>query len=171
MARPRFHVLLTAPATWYAARKWGALAAAGTVLAGVFIDADHLVDHLWTRLRGERSHYIAPLHGWELAAVASLVGVWGLRDRHPYASLPDRKVAERRTGVRLTRGEIGAASAGLALGWWIHLLQDLATNRPEHVGAYTLLYRASRRFERFRTGWGSHPNFHEWSDKPWYTWF
>ena len=56
--------------------------------------------------------------------------------------------------------------AGLAL----HLVQDVIANRPRHAGVYALLYRLRHGFDRDRIGWEDHQAFHDWSDKPWYTW-
>ncbi len=198
MARPRFHLLLAAPLAWRAHRRWGPLAAAGALAAGVLIDVDHLVDYALTRLRRERSHYVAPLHGWELAALVSALAAGAALAR---AALPARGTLEPRcpgaegadhaargrwlwtwatghaplTGRAnaLGRGErwLWAWATGLALGWWLHLIQDVVSNRPRHPGVYSLLYRLRGGFRRELTGWGEHTNFHGWSDLPWYRWF
>jgi hypothetical protein len=125
----------------------GPLAGAGVLAMGVGIDVDHLVDHAWTAWRGERSHFFAPLHGWELATLALAVG------------------------IAMRRRAAGPLVVGVAIGWWVHLIQDTVSNRPAHLGAYSLAYRIRHRFGREITGWGDHTNFHGWSGKPWYTWF
>ena len=56
-------------------------------------------------------------------------------------------------------------------GLWLHLLQDLVTNRPRHAGVYALTYRLRHGFRREVTGWDDKTNFHAWSHKPWYQWF
>ena len=172
MARPRYHALLTAPVAWVAYRRWGAGAAVGALAAGVFVDLDHLVDYAWVRLRGERTHYFAPLHGWELALAAAAFALWPAPGRHPYAELPDVVVKPPSRLSRLRGREwLPRLAAGLSAGMVAHLAQDLVTNRPRHPGVYALSYRVARRFRREATGWGEHTGFHQWSDLPWYRWF
>ena len=174
MARPRFHILVTAPLAWAAARRWGPVAAVGAVVGGVLIDGDHLVDYAWTRVTGERSHYFAPLHGWELPLVGAAVAAWAWRQARYASPLPDSWVPRQSPlvgaldveGLRLVAG----ASAGLALGIFVHLVHDLVSNRPQHVGAYSLLFRLARGFERAAVGWEQHPDFHGWSHLPWHRW-
>jgi hypothetical protein len=179
MARPRFHLLLTAPLAWRAHHRWGPLAAAGALAAGVLIDADHLVDYALTRLRRERSHYVAPLHGWELAALVSALAAGAALARMVEATPDPGAPRLRFPGVeaaghvahRRWRRWLWAWAAGLALGWWLHLIQDVVSNRPRHPGVYSLLYRLRGGFRRELTGWGEHTSFHGWSDLPWYRWF
>lgn len=175
MARPRFHALATAPLAWLMYRRHGWPAAAGTVAAGVFVDLDHLVDFAWTRLRGTRNHYLAPLHGWELAlALSALVARAGAAPRAIGTGATACAGAAQRKGHRAAGFKRVAASGvlfGLCAGLWLHLIQDLLTNRPRHAGTYSLLYRAWHGFTREATGWGEHPDFHGWSSRPWYSWF
>jgi hypothetical protein len=172
MARPRFHALVTAPVAWAAHRQWGPLSAAGVLVTGVFIDLDHLVDYAWTRLRGARSHYFAPLHGWELAAAVTVWSAVALRNPEARPLLPDRLVRHRSLQERLAnRQTLGGLLAGLAAGWLVHLAQDVVSNRPRHPLVYALVYRMRHGFRREATGWGEHTNFHGWSNLPWYQWF
>jgi hypothetical protein len=174
MARPRFHLLAAAPAAWLAHRRWGHWGAAGALTAGVLIDLDHLVDLAWTRLSGRASHFIVPLHGWELAGVAAGLAIWIVDARAHRMELPDRVIRQprgwRAWRDRLLHGWPGALLAGLATGWLLHLVQDLFTNRPAHAGVYSLAYRVRHGFRREITGWGDHPNFHGWRHLPWYKW-
>jgi hypothetical protein len=172
MARPRYHLLATAPLAWALYRRLGMAAAAGAVASGVLIDADHLVDYLWTRWRQQKSHYFAPLHAWELATAALVLAALAWQagaDGKPRAAAVQgrRRRPARYLPVRRAR----ALLTGLAAGWWLHLVQDVLTNRPEHWGTYTLFFRASRGFARHATGWASHRSFHDWSHRPWYEWF
>ena len=59
---------------------------------------------------------------------------------------------------------------GLLVGLALHLVQDVIANRPRHAGVYALLYRLRHGFDRDRIGWEDHQAFHDWSDRPWYTW-
>ena len=167
MARPRYHILAAALLAVPAYRTRGAAAVVGLFASGVLLDADHLADYAWTRWRGQRSHYLAPLHGWELAAAAAALAAL-LPAPGPYDRAPDRII--RRDG-RARRRWLPALVAGLAVGWWIHLIQDVLTNRPQHAGVYSLAYRAWHGFRREITGWGEHTRFHGWSNRPWYTWY
>ena len=56
------------------------------------------------------------------------------------------------------------------MGLALHLVQDVIANRPRHAGVYALLYRLRHGFDRDRIGWEDHQAFHDWSDRPWYTW-
>lgn len=171
MARPRFHTLVTLPLAWAAHRRWGAAAAAAVVAGGILVDGDHLVDFAWTRFTGGRTHYFAPLHSWELASALAAVAAWLLR-LPPEQVLPDTMLQRSRTDRDRTMCQLlGGMVAGLALGLWVHLIQDVLTNRPRHAGVYALLYRIRHRFRREATGWNEHSNFHGWSHKPWYTWY
>jgi hypothetical protein len=172
MARPRFHALLSVPLAWGSYRCWGAGGAAGALAAGTLVDLDHLVDYAWTRLRREKSHYIAPLHGWELALGTSALALWAQRAARAHASPPDT-VVRPRYGLAGALGQTWAAGlvTGLAAGLWLHLVQDLLTNRPRHAGVYALSYRLRHGFKREVTGWGEHTKFHGWSHLPWYKWF
>jgi hypothetical protein len=156
-------------------RRYGWPAAAATVATGVFVDLDHLVDFAWTRLRGTRNHFLAPLHGWEVALALSALaaGVGAHRDAEcagPPGCASARKGGER-PATAISRLAAGGVLAGLCAGLWLHLIQDLLTNRPRHAGTYSLLYRARHGFTREATGWGEHPDFHGWSSRPWYSWF
>lgn len=152
MARPRFHALATAPVAAFTYRRWGLIAAIGVTATGVFVDLDHLADYLWVRLRGRRSHFLAPLHAWELVAVWGLLALW---------------LRRRRVDLLWAQHLLGGLMGGLVL----HLVQDVLTNRPRHAGVYAILYRLRHGFDRDRIGWGRHEAFHAWSGKPWYTWF
>jgi len=141
MARPRWHILTTTPLAAVLWRRWGGPAALGAVAGGVLIDVDHLIDYAWTRAKGEKSHYLAPFHGWEVAVALTL---FAGRSR---------------------------AVAGLAAGVWLHLVVDVIGNRPKHPGVYSLLYRARHGFRREATGWTVEKGFHFWSELPWYRWW
>jgi len=145
VARPRWHALTTFPLAVALARRAGPGAALGAVAGGVLIDGDHLVDYAWTRLRGEKSHYFAPLHGWEvvlaLAASALVPGRWQ------------------------------APLGGVVVGMTLHLVQDVVVNQPAHPGVYSLLYRLLHGFSRECTGWKVEHGFHNWSELPWYRWW
>jgi hypothetical protein len=184
MARPRFHTLATAPLAWALYRRWGLPGALGTIAMGTFVDLDHLVDYAWTRLRGAKSHYFAPLHGWELAIAISVLA---LLAKHAADTPPPPQDGAGRAGpgrdFRLQTSDfrpgredwrgsgLAGALAGLGAGLWLHLLQDLVTNRPRHAGVYALTYRLRHGFRREITGWDDKTNFHAWSHKPWYLWF
>ena len=170
MARPRYHALAAALLAVPAYRTGGGAAVAGILAAGVLLDADHLADYAWTRWRGARSHYLAPLHGWELAAAAAALAAL-MPSEAPFARLPDRRLHRQSWRRWAWRRWRKAFVAGLALGWWAHLIQDVLTNRPQHPGVYSLVYRARRGFRREITGWGEHTKFHGWSNRPWYTWY
>jgi hypothetical protein len=148
---------------------------AGAIAGGLLIDADHLVDYGWTWLTGERRHFFAPLHGWELSLALALGAWWAEREAKKADVLPDcwaprlSFVGERLGADQLRRG--AGLLAGLAAGSGVHLLHDLVSNRPAHAGAYSLLFRVWHRFERNAVGWSEHPDFHGWSGKPWYHWF
>lgn len=120
---------------------------------GILIDGDHLVDFAWMRMTGRRDKFLAPLHAWELLALAGVYAAW-LRRRRP-AGTPD------------IWGEV---VAGVALGWWFHMVQDIATNRPDHAGAYSILNRLWRGFDRDSSGWAGHATFHQWGGAPWWKW-
>jgi hypothetical protein len=172
MARPRFHLLAAAPAAWLAHRRWGPVAAAGLVATGVFVDLDHLLDYLWTRWRGEKTHYLAPLHGWELAVALAALGLWYREVHRQHAQLPDRLIAAPHVTPPPAPGAWRAALAGgLAAGLLLHLVHDVATNRPRSPLVYALAYRLRHGFRREITGWSTATRFHDWSNKPWYTWF
>jgi len=141
MARPRWHILATTPLAGVLWRRWGGLAALGAVAGGVLIDVDHLIDYAWTRAKGEKSHYLAPFHGWEVAVALTL---FAGRSR---------------------------AVAGLAAGVWLHLVVDVIGNRPKHPGVYSLVYRTKHGFRREATGWTVEKGFHFWSELPWYRWW
>jgi hypothetical protein len=153
-------------------RRFGLPGAAGAIAGGTLVDLDHLVDYTWARLHGARSHYLAPLHGWELAFGAGVLAALAARASAAETALPDRLVRRRR-GVAAVFEQPWAARllAGLSAGLWLHLLQDLVSNRPRHPGVYALTYRLRHGFRREITGWGDHTDFHGWSDQPWYRWF
>lgn len=191
---------MAVPLAWQAYRRWGAAGGAGMLAGSVLIDADHLVDYAWTRWRGERNHFIAPLHGWEVALALSALAIWALAPASVHflsgsggeaANSSRRKATAAGTRARESRRHLGAAPpgtpsgrrgrpsraifgalvAGAAAGWWLHLVQDLLTNRPQHAGAYSLVYRLWHRFRREPAGWSTHTSFHQWSGEPWYRWF
>lgn len=172
MARPRFHALVTLPFAWGAYRRWGVGGAAGVMAAGVFVDLDHLIDYVWLRWRGQRSHYFAPLHGWELAAGLSALALWVPQTAKTGASRPDH-VARQQPSPQgmLSQAQVADTVAGLATGLWVHLIQDVLTNAPRHAGVYSLTYRLRHGFRREITGWGEETRFHAWSKLPWYRWF
>jgi hypothetical protein len=153
-------------------RKWGLAGSLGVIAGGLLIDLDHLVDYAWTRLRGEKSHYLAPFHGWELAglvtALASFATQRLLRQSPlPGSILPSKEGLDHYFSSRW----FAAVLSGLAAGMWLHLVHDVLTNRPRHVGVYSLLYRLRHGFRREITGWTEHTGFHNWSHLPWYRWF
>jgi hypothetical protein len=175
MARPRWHALITAPLAWHAARSWGAASVAGAVAGGLLIDVDHLVDYGWTRLSGKRTHFFAPLHGWELSLALAGAAWWLQREADEAQARPDSwtphlTIVGNVLGPRWER-RFAAFLGGLAAGSTLHLVQDIISNRPAHPGTYSLLFRIWRRFDRHGVGWGEHPDFHGWSGLPWYRWF
>jgi hypothetical protein len=172
VARPRFHLLVTAPVAVAAYRRWGRSGALGAAAGGLFVDFDHLLDYLWVRMSRERSHYFAPLHAWELALAAGAFAWWTHGRRNPFEHLPDR-VSRPKRGVARVLGAHWPEelAAGLAAGLFAHLVQDVITNRPGHPGVYALSYRLRHGFRREATGWGEHTRFHHWSKLPWYRWF
>src|SRR5436190_15265794 len=129
MARPRFHALITAPLAWKAARDWGPAGVAGVVAGGLFIDADHLVDYAWTRLTGERTHFFAPLHGWEVTLALALAAWWADRETTAADVLPDSWAPHLSAfGQRLGAHRLkllAATLAGLAAGSGAHLVHDV----------------------------------------------
>ena len=76
MARPRFHILVTAPFAALAYRRLGPLGALGLAAGGVLVDLDHLADYFWVRHHKERQHFLAPLHAWELVAAGGALLLW-----------------------------------------------------------------------------------------------
>lgn len=154
MARPRFHALLTIPVAWHLRHRWGYPGALALALMGIFIDGDHLIDWAWMRVTGQRDRFLAPLHAWELLGLSAGLA-WWLR---------------RRPAATPIAHELPRMVAGLTFGWWLHLTQDMVFNRPDHAGAYSLIYRIWQGFDRDRTGWGNHKTFHQWGHAPWWTW-
>ncbi|MGI8423687.1 MAG: hypothetical protein ACR2NO_06190 [Chloroflexota bacterium] len=169
MARPRTHVLSALPLAYFVSRRWGVAAAFGAFAGGVLIDGDHLVDYAWTRISRERNHFIAPLHGWELA-IGLVVLALSVRRRAEGERTPDRWLGRTRWGA-WDKQTVADALSGAAAGMWLHMVLDVIGNRPEHVGVYSLLYRARHRFHRESTGWSEETGFHYWSELPWYQWW
>jgi hypothetical protein len=171
VTRPRFHLLAAIPAAVAAGRRWGAPAVAGVFTGGLLIDLDHLADYVWTRARDEKSHYLAPLHGWELALAITGLAAASLK-RSARRPLPDHLVRPKGVlAAALEEPVVASALAGLAAGTWLHLVQDALTNRPRHAGVYSLLYRLRHGFKREITGWEVEKGFHEWAALPWYRWY
>ena len=168
MARPRTHVLSSVPLAYLVSQRWGWLGAAGVMVAGVLIDGDHLVDYAWTKMRRERSHFLAPLHGWELA-LGLTFAARAARRRAEREALPGRWLGEYLGLVE--SGDVAGVLTGASLGMWLHLILDVIGNRPEHVGVYSLVYRAAHGFRREKTGWSEETGFHYWSDLPWWRWW
>jgi hypothetical protein len=194
MARPRFHILATAPFAALAYRRWGPLGALGLTAGGVLVDLDHLADYFWVRLHKQRQHFLAPLHAWELVVAGGALLLWRRRGATRGAPL----CAPPWAGAKEADGADGADDAleaedaadaprlfppgrggrpggqafleGLLVGLALHLVQDVIANRPRHAGVYALLYRLRHGFDRDRIGWEDHQAFHDWSDRPWYTW-
>jgi hypothetical protein len=165
--------LLTLPVSALVWRRWGVVAAAAAWLSGVAIDIDHLPDYFWTRWRGRKSHYFAPLHAWELLA-ALLVVAKLVYDRSSARArrLPDRVIVpESRSERVLAHPLIGEALIGLAAGMWFHMVLDVLVNRPKHPGVYSVLYRIRHGFTRESTGWSEMAGFHHWSDLSWHRWY
>ncbi|MGH2367329.1 MAG: hypothetical protein ACRDI2_03945 [Chloroflexota bacterium] len=172
MARPRFHILATAPFAWGAYRRWGLSPALGMLASGIFVDLDHLVDYAWVRFYGQRSHFLAPLHAWELVVLGGAFAVWS-RWLRCNGDAPSSEAVERQPSAlraALSRTWAQGLATGLAAGLFVHLVQDVLTNRPRHAGVYALAYRVAHRFRRDRIGWEHHGAFHDWSGRPWYTW-
>jgi hypothetical protein len=173
MARPRFHALATVPFAWGAYRRWGAGAACGLAAASIFVDLDHLADYFWVRWRGQRRHFFAPLHAWELVAAVGALAL-SLRRRRTGHSLAAALASDPQSAGKI-RPAGGTASLegvlnGVLVGLVLHLVQDVIANRPRHAGVYAFLYRLRHGFDRDRIGWENHKGFHEWSGKSWYTW-
>lgn len=169
MARPRFHLLTTIPLAALLYRRRGPFGAAGAVAGGLFIDLDHLVDYAWTKFRGQPTHYLAPLHAWELAAAVAVTAA-SLARGSMRKAVPDSLVSPG-ASRRALRTPVGAALAGLAAGMWVHLVHDVVSNRPRHAGVYSIGYRIKHRFRRESTGWSEETGFHSWSALPWYRWW
>ena len=169
MSRPRTHLLASLPLAYLVSHRWGWPAAASVMAAGVLIDGDHLVDYAWTKVRRERSHFLAPLHGWELATGLAFVA-GKARRRAEREAVPGRWHGRRPEGVWGAQ-RVAAVLTGAALGMWVHLILDVIGNRPEHVGVYSLAYRALHGFRREKTGWSEATGFHYWSELPWYRWW
>ena len=167
MSRPRYHLLTTLPLAAYAGNRWGAAGALGALCGGILIDGDHLLDYAWTRLRGEKSHYLAPLHGWEVLLGLGLLARAAAR-RAQRRRVPDHWV---RRETLLSPDAVRGGLVGLSLGMMLHLAVDVAGNRPEHVGVYSLLYRIRHGFRREATGWTEETGFHDWSALPWHQWW
>src|SRR5687767_10971328 len=126
MARPRVHVLSSLPVAYAVKQRWGWAGALATMAAGVLIDGDHLVDYAWTRVRGEKSHFLAPLHGWELA-IALSVAAAKVRRRAEREAVPGRWLGYRRGEVRNWQGA-AAVLTGAMVGMWVHLALDVIGN-------------------------------------------
>lgn len=172
MARPRFHLLTSTALSWYAHRRWGIFGAAAALAGGLLVDLDHLVDYAWTRWRGEKSHYLAPFHGWEVAGALSLLAMTAMRAVSARRPLPDSFLPRRNwLSQALGRSWLAASLSGLAAGLWLHLLHDVVSNRPKHAGVYSLVFRIRHGFRREITGWDEGTGFHNWSYLPWYRWF
>src|SRR5688572_23487263 len=169
MARPRTHVLTSLPLAYLVSQRWGFLGAAGVMAAGVLIDGDHLADYAWTKVRGEKSHFLAPLHGWELA-IALSVAAAKVRGRAEREAVPGRWLGYRQGEMRDWQGA-AAVLTGARVGMWVHLALDVIGNRPKHLGVYSLAYRAGHGFRREGTGWSEETGFHYWSELPWWRWW
>lgn len=151
MARPRVHLLFSLALAWWTWRRWGPAGALAALVAGVLLDADHLVDYAVTGRGRRRTHYFAPLHGWEYPLTLALIALKG-----------------QASNVNGPPGD--ATSAGLALGWALHIIIDVLSNRPRHPGVYLVLYRLAYAFRREATGWEDNRRFHSWAARPWWTW-
>jgi hypothetical protein len=172
MARPRFHALATVPFAWLAYRRWGPAGALGLAGASILVDFDHLADYLWVRMGGQRTHFFAPLHAWELVAVGGALVLWARSRPDAWTAPPGADGKDRcREFVADDEATTQALLTGVVAGLVLHLVQDVLTNRPSHAGVYALTYRWAHRFRRDRIGWKDHQTFHDWSGKPWYTWF
>lgn len=169
MARPRTHVLSSLPLAYLISHRWGWAGALGALAAGVMIDGDHLVDYAWTRISRERNHFLAPLHGWEVALGLTLLASKARRLAERQA-VPGRWLGHTREQAG-TPQLVAAALTGASLGMWLHLALDVLGNRPKHVGVYSLAYRARHGFRREKTGWSEETGFHYWSELPWYRWW
>ena len=169
MARPRTHVFSSLPLAYLISHRWGWLGAFGALAAGVLIDGDHLLDYAWTKISRARNHFLAPLHGWEVAigltVVAGKARRWAERE-----AVPGRWLGVTGEGMLSSR-RVAAVLTGAALGMWLHLALDVLGNRPKHIGVYSLGYRAVHGFRRERTGWSEETGFHYWSELPWYRWW
>ena len=167
MSRPRYHLLTSIPLAFIAARKWGPAAGLGAMCGGMLIDGDHLLDYAWTRARDERSHYLAPLHGWEVVLGMGWVARHAV-DRARRRAVPDHVIRRERF---LDSPSGAAALMGVAVGMAVHLVVDLVGNRPHHPWVYSLLYRIRHGFKREATGWSEQTGFHNWSALPWHQWW
>jgi hypothetical protein len=146
------------------------MAAAASWVSGLAIDIDHLPDYFWSRAHG-RTHYFAPLHGWELLAGLVLVAKVA-HDRSRERRLPDHVIApQTRTERVLAHPLTSATLIGLAAGMWFHMVLDVLVNRPKHPGVYSLLYRMWHGFSRACTGWGDETGFHHWSELKLHQWY
>ena len=168
MARPRTHVVSSLPLAYLVKQRWGWFGVLGTMAAGVLIDGDHLVDYAWTRARGEKSHFLAPLHGWEVAAGLSFLSA-RVRRHAAREAVPGRWLGHR--ARRWDVGHVAALLTGATVGIWLHLILDVIGNRPRHLAVYSLVYRARHGFRREKTGWSEKTGFHFWSELPWHRWW
>ena len=141
MARPRVHLLATAVVVGLLRRRLTWPQQLAVLATGVLIDADHLIDYLLFRQAGRRRWVVLPLHGWE----------YGLA-----LLLSDRL------------GRWSGLARAAALGLILHLLLDLATNRPADPALYSVVYRLHHRFAaaRLRPGGGGGA----WVHQPWWRW-
>ncbi|MCC6628190.1 MAG: hypothetical protein IT340_12410 [Chloroflexi bacterium] len=140
MARPRVHLAATVLALALLRRRLSWPERAVALVAGVLVDADHLVDLALARWAGRRRWVVLPLHGWELVAALLLGG----------------------------RGALAGPARVGALALLLHLLLDLATNRPARPALYSLLYRGRHGFraDRLRAGQGRGG----WMRQRWWQW-
>ena len=125
------------------------------------------MDYVWTRAHGARTHYLAPLHAWELALGLGCLARGALR-RASRRRMPDRWVRHERPWETQAAA---AALVGLTAGMVVHLAVDVVGNRPKHAGVYSLLYRIRHGFSRESTGWTEKGGFHYWSALPWHQWW
>ena len=101
-------------------------AMAGSVVAGVLVDGDHVLDYA-NALRGDIRRILVPLHSYELG-LAGLLAAF-LTGWHPLLT-------------------------GAALGLLAHVASDALTNRL-HPLAYFLAYRVRHGFRRAALALGS----------------
>ncbi len=132
----RYHVaasVLASAATY--ALSDSATMAAVSLVSGIFIDADHLIDYvflqqppysIWgffdTYSNGRLTHIFLVLHAWELIAILALVAI-------------------------ASNGE--TVATGLLIGMGHHLLLDQLANQPYPLG-YFLTFRISSRLSYSR---------------------
>jgi hypothetical protein len=121
MARVRYHLLASvAVGTVLALRAGDWRPALASIVSGVLVDVDHVVDYVLARRGADDATMVVALHGWEYAAVLIRL--------------------DRRLGTR----------GGLTIAYLLHLVMDQIANPKRSRAVYSLVYRARRGFHHDR---------------------